>query len=34
MRWELTEIGENPMKLVQVRGTSKREREPKVLDVA
>jgi integrase len=34
MRWELTEIGENPMKLVRVRGTSKREREAKVLDVA
>ena len=34
MRWELTEIGENPMKLVRVRGTSKREREPKVLGVA
>ena len=24
MRWELTEIGENPIKLVRVRGTSKR----------
>src|SRR5258708_30034908 len=34
MRWELTEIGENPMKLVRVRGTSKREREPRVLNVA
>jgi integrase len=34
MRWELTEIGENPMKLVRVRGTSKREREPMVLGVA
>jgi integrase len=34
MRWELTEIGENPMKLVRVRGTSKRKREPKVLSVA
>src|SRR6266567_4687863 len=33
MRWELTEIGENPMKLVRVRGTSKRQREPKVLSV-
>jgi len=31
MRWELTEIGENPMKLVRVRGTSKRQREPMVL---
>ncbi len=34
MRWELTEIGENPMKLVRVRGTSKRQREPMVLSVA
>jgi len=34
MRWELTEIGENPMKLVRVRGTSKRQREPLVLSVA
>jgi integrase len=34
MRWELTEIGENPMKLVRVRGTSKRRREPMVLNVA
>lgn len=34
MRWELTEIGENPMKLVRVRGTSKRRREPIVLDIA
>jgi len=33
MRWELTEIGENPMKLVRVRGTSKRRREPLVLGV-
>ncbi len=33
-RWELTEIGENPMKLVRVRGTSKRQREPVVLSVA
>src|SRR5713101_2361454 len=33
MRWELTEIGENPMKLVRVRGTSKRQREPVVLSV-
>ena len=33
MRWELTDIGENPMKLVRVRGTSKREREPMVLGV-
>ena len=34
MRWELTEIGENPMKLVRVRGASKRRREPVVLGVA
>jgi integrase len=34
MRWELTEIGENPMKLVRVRGASKRRREPVVLAVA
>src|SRR5207248_8466890 len=34
MRWELIEIGENPMKLVRVRGTSKRQREPVVLSVA
>ena len=34
MRWELTEIGENPIKLVRVRGTSKRRREPMVLSVA
>jgi integrase len=33
MRWELTEIGENPMKLMRVRGTSKRQREPMVLGV-
>jgi len=34
MRWELIEIGENPMKIVRVRGTSKRSREPKVLTIA
>src|SRR5438876_561173 len=34
MRWELTEIAENPMKLVRVRGTSRRRREPIVLDIA
>jgi len=33
MRWELTEVGENPMKLVRVRGTSKRQREPMVLTI-
>jgi len=31
MRWELIELGENPMKLVRVRGISKRQREPRVL---
>ena len=30
---ELIDIGENPMKLVRVRGTSKRRREPIVLGV-
>lgn len=34
MRWELMEIRENPMKLVRVRGVSKREKEPRVLDVS
>jgi integrase len=33
MRWELIHIGENPMKLVRVRGTSKREQEPTVITV-
>lgn len=33
MRWELIDIGENPMKLVRVRGASKRCREPIVLGV-
>ena len=33
MRWELIELGENPMKLVRVRGVSKRCREPKVLSI-
>lgn len=31
MRWELIELGENPMKLVRVRGISKRQHEPRVL---
>jgi len=31
MRWELVDIRENPMKLVRVRGGSKRTKEPKVL---
>jgi integrase len=34
MRWELIEIGENPKRLVLVRGTSKRTHEPKVLTIA
>ena len=34
MRWELIEIGENPMMLVRVRGGSKREKEPRVLTIA
>ncbi len=34
MRWELIEIGENPMMLVRVRGGSKREKEPIVLTIA
>jgi integrase len=33
MRWELIEIGENPMMLVRVRGGSKREKEPRVLTI-
>ena len=33
MRWELIDIGENPMRLVRVRGASKRRHEPKVLTV-
>ena len=34
MRWELTDIGENPTKFVRVRDVSKRRREPVVLGVA
>ena len=34
MRWELVDIRENPMKLVRVRGGSKRTKEPKVLTIA
>lgn len=34
MRWELISLGENPMKLVRVRGMSKRERDPRVLTLA
>lgn len=33
MRWELINLGTNPMRLVRVRGVSKREREPYVLGV-
>ena len=33
MRWELVEIGENPMKLVRVRGGSKRQKQPMVLTI-
>jgi integrase len=33
-RWELVDIRENPMKLVRVRGGSKRTKEPKVLTIA
>ena len=33
MRWELIELGENPMKLVRVRGISKRQHEPRVLSL-
>jgi len=33
MRWELVDIGANPLKLVRVRGGSKRTKEPKVLTI-
>ncbi len=33
MRWELIRIGENPMRLVRVRGVSKRQTEPRVLTI-
>jgi integrase len=33
MRWEFLDIGENPMKLVRIRGVSKRESEPRVLTI-
>lgn len=33
MRWELALIGENPMKLVRVRGGSKRKKQPRVLTI-
>jgi integrase len=34
MRWELISLGANPMKLVRVRGISKRAEEPKVITIA
>lgn len=34
MRWELIEIRENPMKLVRVRGASKRALAPRVITIA
>lgn len=33
MRWELAEVSENPMKLVRVRGSSKRQKEPRVISI-
>jgi integrase len=33
MRLELVQIGENPMKLVRVRGSSKRQKQPMVLTI-
>lgn len=33
MRWELIELGENPMSLVRVPGSSKRLREPNILTI-
>ena len=33
LRWELIGIGENPIKPVRVRGTTKRAREPQVLSI-
>src|SRR5712692_5688972 len=33
MRWELIEVSANPMKLVRVRGVSKRQAEPRVLTI-
>lgn len=33
MRWGLMDIQANPMKLVRVRGVSKREKEPRVLSL-
>jgi integrase len=34
MRWEFMGIEENPMKLVRVKGVSKREKEPRVLTLS
>src|ERR1700756_4354330 len=34
MRWEFMDIRENPMKLVRVKGVSKRETEPRVLTLS
>jgi integrase len=34
MRWELLDIGQNPMKLVRIRGVSQRQKEPRVLTIA
>jgi integrase len=34
MRWEFMDIRENPMKLVRVKGVSKREKEPRVLTLS
>ena len=33
MRWELVDVGANPMKLVRVRGGSKRTKEPRILTI-
>src|SRR5438445_1298139 len=33
MLWELLDVGENPMSLVEVRGSSKRKRKPLILTV-
>ncbi len=33
MRWELIPYQHNPMSLVRVKGSSKRQREPKALSV-
>src|SRR4051794_9335667 len=33
MRWELIELGENPMRLVRVRNATKRKEEPRILTI-